>query len=419
MAEAASKRESLTRQLTRQQTFDPFWSTAPVDPKPKPEPEPPKPKVDRTPKPKPRAIGVWKPKLPKVDAANMCPHAPKSFHFQTAHLCYQDRISKEMNRLIAGQYGDGAIPIQHGRSPRRSEGLPRQIPGPGLGAKREGYVGMDSSKMATALGPQYWAASGGLHSEYKSMTGVTKKDRAEESWGDVAAANQVSAVRQRGEGTLLRVGQMESRELEEARLQGRGTLAHLVDQMQQGAPPMRAASEPHLSPERAHQMAAMRQRGVGTIIRVGKMSKEELDNARGEGHGSLVWLAEEMKGSADSPRLWGRGGSAGAGSDQQRALSAGGGGSGQRRRVERLLVDPTPASGELGIAAAHQQAAIRQRGAGTLLRLAKMSPEEMAQARADGRGTIVTLAQHMQRKPPGGSKPQQIGRQTLLHLPIQ
>eukprot|EP00930_Biecheleria_cincta_P086224 TRINITY_DN7554_c0_g1_i4.p3 TRINITY_DN7554_c0_g1~~TRINITY_DN7554_c0_g1_i4.p3 ORF type:complete len:159 (+),score=26.27 TRINITY_DN7554_c0_g1_i4:37-513(+) len=45
----------------------------------------------------------------------------------------------------------------------------------------------------------------------------------------------------------------------------------------------------------AHQLSAMRQRSEGTIVRLAKMPSEQLDEARRQGHATMVGLADAIR----------------------------------------------------------------------------------------------------------------------------
>lgn len=107
-----------------------------------------------------------------------------------------------------------------------------------------------------------------------------------------AAAMQREAMRQRSESSLLRPGVVAI-----PSSQGPNVEPHAENR----APPQRCQSDNDLRRvAAANQLSAVRQRGEKTLIRIGKMTAGELETAKREGHGTLVALAGARGGSSTS-----------------------------------------------------------------------------------------------------------------------
>merc|ERR1711933_387429 len=117
----------------------------------------------------------------------------------TAHLCWQDRISKEVNRVLPPNPSAEEPPVRH---------PPREIYP--IGGRHKYNNG--SSAIVTALGPSTWHGSGGLKSTYSIASGRVVHERnnnvldieaAREEAHRAAAAHQLAAVKQRGERSII------------------------------------------------------------------------------------------------------------------------------------------------------------------------------------------------------------------------
>jgi hypothetical protein len=242
----------------------------------------------------------------KIQAQDLCPHGAQAIPFLTYHICLKDRIGKEVNRLLVGRPElQHAMPVEtagganaSGSSSAALPQLPRQIPGPGIGAR---HSKGSSSQLLSALGPSSWAASGGIKSTYQQASGIKLEDRESSPRADLvatigaldsaaearglaqqsAAAVQREAMRQRSENSLLRHGPSAIPPQE----------AEQQHAMNLGAKRSQSDSELR-SAAAANQLNAVRQRGERTLIRVGKMTAGQVEAAKREGHGTLVTLAE-------------------------------------------------------------------------------------------------------------------------------
>jgi len=159
-----------------------------------------------------------------------CNHAPAAKAFQTAHLCWQDRIQKERNAdmTVSQSLQPSKDPL---KQPQKSLSLTAlelarcEYHPIGGSSKNNNYSGQFSS----ALGPKNWGPSGGLKSEYRSQVGLAtlpafgsppqaaavdmsasylpKAVRAEGQRR--ARADQIEAIRQHGSQTILRLSKGE------------------------------------------------------------------------------------------------------------------------------------------------------------------------------------------------------------------
>eukprot|EP00927_Polykrikos_kofoidii_P061712 TRINITY_DN56550_c0_g1_i1.p1 TRINITY_DN56550_c0_g1~~TRINITY_DN56550_c0_g1_i1.p1 ORF type:complete len:249 (-),score=25.85 TRINITY_DN56550_c0_g1_i1:419-1165(-) len=184
-------------------------------------------------------------------AVDMCPHSIAALPFLTSHLCHQDRINKEVCAGISQR--PDVIP----------EGVPKPLPTRQLVSKSDGIpllseprkgIGCrhgdnnNSSRIATALGPVSWKASGSLRTSASLASGRSKRDRvlshgstafrdgsaAEAEVHRGAPAFQLKAVQQRGERTILRLARTSDDEVEAARQCGHGTIVALAEGMRAG-----------------------------------------------------------------------------------------------------------------------------------------------------------------------------------------
>mmetsp|Transcript_54460 Transcript_54460/g.100695 ORF Transcript_54460/g.100695 Transcript_54460/m.100695 type:complete len:347 (-) Transcript_54460:66-1106(-) len=102
----------------------------------------------------------------KIEAHELCIHGPSARAYLGAHLCWQDRIGKEVNADIFAQKPGGA---SSQRSPQDTKGKREYYP---IGGRHN--LNNDSSKAQRALGPLTWSASGGIKSTYGAATGTSK-----------------------------------------------------------------------------------------------------------------------------------------------------------------------------------------------------------------------------------------------------
>jgi len=277
------------------------------------------------------------------EATDLCPHSTKAIPYMTWHICWQDRIAKETSRAMAGTQDAFPPPVAPSAAIRSLGGSLPQFPLERYPMGGRHKLNNNSGSVALTLGPSSWKASGDMKSMTRASMGQLKHERqsqdfdafaaAREEANRLAAANQISAVRQRGTGTLLRIGQTPAEDLEEAARQGHGTMLALADGVQgRGTPgsgpgPSRrrrsTPSDAPLSPAggeladlagaarseaaraaAANQLAAVRQRSQGTLLRLGQTPTEQLEEAHQRGHGTMVALARGMRGGG-SPRSHG------------------------------------------------------------------------------------------------------------------
>lgn len=151
-----------------------------------------------------------------------CQHSPFAKAYLCSHLCWQDRIAKEQSAAAA--VGLKPAKEQAPVPPRKSQSLTalelarsEYHPIGGFTVKNN-----NSGQISVTLGPKTWHASGGLKSEYRCQVGQTtlpafgsppeppqdlsasylpKAVRAEGR--QRARADQVEAIRQHGENTIL------------------------------------------------------------------------------------------------------------------------------------------------------------------------------------------------------------------------
>jgi len=256
------------------------------------------------------------PKLGKL-VHPACQHAPNAKAFLTSHLCWQDRVAKERG-------ADYSVSLRASEErkppPQKSMSLTNLS---ALQLARHEYHPIggnsmhnnNSGQISTTLGPRTWKASGGLKSEYSSQVGnptlpafgsppppfsdtsasyLPKAIRAEGQ--RKARADQIEAIPQHGEGTILMLqrGDMQaSSPAEEQVFRGGGSAAppsagqgrasstgrSRLSNESWGSAQSNAASECRRIHElgdkarligsknaKAHQKEAMRQHGEGTII---------------------------------------------------------------------------------------------------------------------------------------------------------
>jgi len=237
------------------------------------------------------------------EAVDLCPHSVEAVPYIPFLECWQTRVRKELDVLAGPQKTQSSPDLSTPGFPSR-EYFP-------IGGRN--LLNNSSDRMKDVMQPPVAKIPA---STYRTLVGhVPEKShadalmqlaRAEAS--KAAAAQQLSAVRQRGEGTLLGLAR--------AKLEpGRGTQEALAAAMR-GRP----ATEPNpgaravsvqkgylnttlradgrkggkLSGAAAHQISAVRQRGEGTILRLGRLAPEELEEARQQGHGTMLALAEAV-----------------------------------------------------------------------------------------------------------------------------
>merc|ERR1712046_545584 len=97
----------------------------------------------------------------------------------------------------------------------------------------------------------------------------------------------------------------------------------------------------------AHQLAAVKQRGERSLIRIAQLPADNVEEARQKGHGTLLALVDGV--NHDPGAL-----------DNEAA------------KASRTPLTP---------ARANQMAAVKQRGEGSILRLGKLTPDEVDDAR--------------------------------------
>lgn len=206
------------------------------------------------------------------EAIDLCPHSTDAVPFLNFHLLWKDRVGKEFSADLVNKGPSGS---EDPRGPAAPAPVAREY-FPIGGRNERANV---SRQVATVIGPEDWAASGGLKTSYRSFAGHSiapgrggvqrdleavraARTRARaEAWRG-AAAHQLEAVRQRGEGTLLRVGRAAPEDLEEARDAGFGTFVALAEGMQ-GEVSRAATSGSHLSRLEPHGPASGPRRGAG------------------------------------------------------------------------------------------------------------------------------------------------------------
>mmetsp|Transcript_17692 Transcript_17692/g.41019 ORF Transcript_17692/g.41019 Transcript_17692/m.41019 type:complete len:352 (+) Transcript_17692:90-1145(+) len=103
----------------------------------------------------------------KIEAHELCIHGPSARAYLGSHLCWQDRIGKEVNADIYAQKLGGAA--SSNRSPVDTKATRAYYP---IGGRHN--LNNDSSKAQRALGPLTWSASGGIKSTYGAATGTAK-----------------------------------------------------------------------------------------------------------------------------------------------------------------------------------------------------------------------------------------------------
>lgn len=237
----------------------------------------------------------------------MCPHGAQAKPFQTSHLCWQDRIGKEVGRQMTG----AGIAVNHVPAVVL-DAAPREFYGMGT---RHG-LNNRSSQISTALGPRTWEASGGLKTQYSLASGRRRHERsmpdlpgaravqeaAARFKDDLSAAtNQRAAVKYRSVDELLRIGRMDASELAAAKRAGAGTIVALAVGMRGGgggggdAQGAVARHQDDLGAA-AHQREAVRWRSEGEMLRIAKMSSSEVEAAKRQGAGTIVALAKAMRG---------------------------------------------------------------------------------------------------------------------------
>eukprot|EP00931_Biecheleriopsis_adriatica_P054005 TRINITY_DN31744_c0_g1_i1.p1 TRINITY_DN31744_c0_g1~~TRINITY_DN31744_c0_g1_i1.p1 ORF type:complete len:341 (+),score=80.07 TRINITY_DN31744_c0_g1_i1:54-1025(+) len=157
------------------------------------------------------------------------------------------------------------------------------------------------------------------------MAHLLEAARAEAAKG--AAAQQLRPVRQRSEGTLLKIAELQDAELEAEAAKGHGTMLALAEGMQgkdMARHAGRAVSEPHPGPRKrlpnpsmgtlftaaraevkkaaaANQLSAVRQRSQQTIVRLGRLPAAQLDLARAQGQGTMVAVADAARKQVSRP----------------------------------------------------------------------------------------------------------------------
>lgn len=254
------------------------------------------------------------------EAGSLCPHGAQAKPFQTSHLCWQDRIGKEVGRQMTG----AGIAVNHVPAVVL-DAAPREFYGMGT---RHG-LNNRSSQISTALGPRIppggptqegrrrtWEASGGLKTQYSLASGRRRHERsmpdlpgaravqeaAARFKDDLSAAtNQRAAVKYRSVDELLRIGRMDASELAAAKRAGAGTIVALAVGMRGGgggggdAQGAVARHQDDLGAA-AHQREAVRWRSEGEMLRIAKMSSSEVEAAKRQGAGTIVALAKAMRG---------------------------------------------------------------------------------------------------------------------------
>jgi len=153
-----------------------------------------------------------------------CQHGPTAKAFLGSHLCWQDRIATERN---AAYQVSSVKPLKEPASqpPQKSQSMTclqmaRSEYHPIGGNSKHNN---NSGQISATLGPKSWHASGGMKSEYRSQSGFTNLTMfgspPVKAAPDMSAsylpnqiraegrrkgrADQVEAIRQYGEGTIL------------------------------------------------------------------------------------------------------------------------------------------------------------------------------------------------------------------------
>jgi len=236
------------------------------------------------------------------EAVDLCPHSVEATPYLPFLECYTARIRKELNALAGPQKSQSSPDLSTSGMPPR-EYFP-------IGGRNP--LNNNSYRMKDVMQPPVskipassYNAMMGHVPEKSHVDALVQLSRAEMS--KAAAAHQISAVRQRGEGTLLGLAHA-------GQEPGRGTQRALAEAMR-GRPATepnpgartvsvqkgslntaaRADGRGKLSGAAAQQLSAVRQRGVGTIIRLGKLPEDQLEQARQQGHGTLIAVAEAAK----------------------------------------------------------------------------------------------------------------------------
>eukprot|EP00930_Biecheleria_cincta_P041831 TRINITY_DN28742_c0_g1_i1.p1 TRINITY_DN28742_c0_g1~~TRINITY_DN28742_c0_g1_i1.p1 ORF type:complete len:284 (+),score=43.43 TRINITY_DN28742_c0_g1_i1:38-853(+) len=233
------------------------------------------------------------------EAPDLCPHGIEARPYLTSTICWRDRVIKELDRLAPPEAAAPAAPLKAVSSAELAAALPREyFP---IGGRNK--LNNCSSNIKEAIGPSSWNASGGLGSTYRTQTGhvpqgalaldLLEQAQAEGAWG--AAAHQLAAVRQRSEGTILRHGGFPGNP--------GGASAHrrpATEPRERGAADVQkgslwtAARAEGRRGAAAHQVSAMRRRSEGSLVRLGRLQGEQLDAARAQGQHTMVGLAEAM-----------------------------------------------------------------------------------------------------------------------------
>lgn len=240
----------------------------------------------------------------RMQAQDMCPHSSKAFGFQTAHLCYQDRIGKEVSRALQGTSQE--MPVGHSGGEVQ---MPAREIYPIGGRNKQNN---SSSAIRSALGPKsigsglkttYGATSGNMHFE-RDFDASHAIQMARDVAMKGAAAHQISAVQQRGSGTLIRLAQLPAEDIEHARNEGHGTLLALADHHPGHRTPISygVAKPASQNAAAAYDKAAIRQRGEGTLLRLGNMSTGSLKAAHQQGQDTMVAVARGIKDGTKSGR---------------------------------------------------------------------------------------------------------------------
>lgn len=155
-----------------------------------------------------------------------CQHSPFAKAYLNSHMCWQDRIGKETNAEIMVSSTLRPLQEQSSKPPQKSQSLTA------LELARSEYhpIGGNSKhnnasgQVAATLGPKSWHASGGLKSEYRAALGQTMLPQfgsPPQASPDMSAsylpkavraegrrkgrADQIEAIRQHGEGTIIRL----------------------------------------------------------------------------------------------------------------------------------------------------------------------------------------------------------------------
>eukprot|EP00931_Biecheleriopsis_adriatica_P115589 TRINITY_DN91372_c0_g1_i1.p1 TRINITY_DN91372_c0_g1~~TRINITY_DN91372_c0_g1_i1.p1 ORF type:complete len:312 (-),score=61.93 TRINITY_DN91372_c0_g1_i1:271-1161(-) len=250
------------------------------------------------------------------EAAELCPHSSEAIPYTTALQCWQARVTKELARLAPPQKSASSPDLSTVSAPKMP---PREyFP---IGSRNP--LNNASDRFKDVVQPPLTKTPASL---YQTLTGFVPHEKRLDSLADLAkaeaargaAAQQLSALRQRGQGTLLRLGKMQAEELNAARMEGQHTMVALAEGMS-GAPRSRSQARPSTEPHSrsrinvqngslftaaraegrkgaaANQLSAVRQRSEGTILRLGRFSEEQLAAASAEGQGTMVEIASAAK----------------------------------------------------------------------------------------------------------------------------